>query len=106
MFAHVVSNMILLISHLIREKVPLLLFKLYVPGSKLVVHMDQGQKRLKTKQSLREHEISDSFSDEISEVPSDIFSDSDTDSGDDRKKRIVATENESECETESSADDW
>jgi hypothetical protein len=48
--------------------------------------MDQGRKRLKTKQSLGEQEISDLFSDELSDVPSDIFSDGDTDSGDDRKK--------------------
>jgi hypothetical protein len=49
--------------------------------------MDQGRKRLKTKQTLRKQEISDLFSDELSDMPSDIFSDSDTDSGDDRKKR-------------------
>jgi hypothetical protein len=39
--------------------------------------MDQGQKHLKTKQSLGEQEISDLFSDELSDVPSDIFSDTD-----------------------------
>jgi hypothetical protein len=39
--------------------------------------MDQGRKCLKTKQSLGEKEISDLFSDELSEVPSDIFSNSD-----------------------------
>jgi hypothetical protein len=36
--------------------------------------MDQGLKYLKTKQSLREQEISDLFSDELSDVTSDIFS--------------------------------
>jgi hypothetical protein len=40
--------------------------------------MDQSWKRSKTKQSLREQEISDLFSDELSDVPSDIFSGSDT----------------------------
>jgi hypothetical protein len=49
--------------------------------------MDQGQKRLKTKQSLREREVSDLFSDELSDMPSDIFNDRDTDSGDDRKRK-------------------
>jgi DNA-directed RNA polymerase alpha subunit len=67
--------------------------------------MDQGRKRLKTKQSLREHDISDLFSDELSDVPSYIFSDCDTVSGDDKKKIILATESESECETESSTDE-
>jgi hypothetical protein len=45
--------------------------------------MAQGRKRLKTKQSLGEQEISDLFSDELSDVPGDIFCDSD--SGDDKK---------------------
>jgi hypothetical protein len=49
--------------------------------------MAQGRKRLKTKQSLKEQEICDLFSAELSDVPSDIFSDSDTDSGDDKKKK-------------------
>jgi hypothetical protein len=40
--------------------------------------MDQGRKSLKTKQSLGEQEISDLFSDELSDMRSDIFSDSDT----------------------------
>jgi hypothetical protein len=40
--------------------------------------MDQGRKRLKTKQTLRKQEISD----ELSDMPSDIFSDS----GDEKKK--------------------
>jgi hypothetical protein len=48
--------------------------------------MAQGRKCLKTKQSLGEHEISDLFADELSDMPSDIFSNSDTDSGDDKKK--------------------
>jgi hypothetical protein len=56
---------------------------------------------LKTKQSLREQDISDLFSDKLSDVPSDTFSDSDTNSGDDKKK--LATESESE--SESSADE-
>jgi hypothetical protein len=48
--------------------------------------MDQGRKRLKTKQSLGEQDISDLFTDELCDVPSDIFSDS----GDDRKKKFGA----------------
>jgi hypothetical protein len=37
--------------------------------------MAQGRKHLKTTQSLGEQEICDLFSDELSDVPSDIFSD-------------------------------
>jgi hypothetical protein len=58
---------------------------------------------IKTKQSLREQEISDLFSNELSDMPSDTYSDSDTDSEHDKKIIILVTESESE--TESSADE-
>jgi hypothetical protein len=64
--------------------------------------MAQGRKHLMTKQSLGEQVICDLFSDELSDVPSDVFSYSDTNSGDDKEKRFLATESESE--TENSAD--
>jgi hypothetical protein len=54
--------------------------------------MDQGTKQLKITRSLGEQEISDLFSDDLSEVPCDMSSDSDTDSGSDSgQQRIVAT---------------
>jgi hypothetical protein len=56
--------------------------------------MDQARKALKSKRSLGEQEISDLFSDELSEVPCES-SDSDSDSGSEQE-RIVATDNESE----------
>jgi hypothetical protein len=73
MFAHMVSNMISLIFHHTQEEMPLFIFKLYIPGSKLVVYHGSRQKAL--------------FSDELSDVPSDIFSDRNTDSGDEKKKK-------------------
>jgi hypothetical protein len=66
---------------------PLFLFKLYVPGSKLVVHHGSRLKAFEDQAISRRKEISDLFSDEFSDVPSDIFSDHDTDSGDDTKKK-------------------
>jgi hypothetical protein len=69
--------------------------------------MDQGTKQLKIKRSLGEQEISDLFSDELSDVPcgtssdSDTDSDSDTESGSDSgQQRIVATGHKSENSNE------
>jgi hypothetical protein len=56
---------------------------------------------LKSKRSPREQEISDLFSDELSDVPCES-SDSDSDIGSEQE-RIVATDNESESSLEESA---
>jgi hypothetical protein len=59
--------------------------------------MDQGTKQLKIKRSLREQEIFDLFSDELSDMPCDTSSDSDPDSGSDSgQERLVATGSKSE----------
>jgi hypothetical protein len=63
--------------------------------------MDQARKALKSKRSLREQEIFDLFSDELSDVPCES-SDSDSDTGSEQEK-IVATDNESESSSEESA---
>jgi hypothetical protein len=59
--------------------------------------MDQARKALKSKRSLGEQEISDLFSDELSDIPCES-SDSDSDIGSEQE-RIVATDNESRPET-------
>jgi hypothetical protein len=57
--------------------------------------MDQGRKLLKTKRSLGEQEISDLFSDELSDVPCEMCSDSDI-----GQQRIVATDSKSDSSSD------
>ena len=56
--------------------------------------MDQGRKWLKPKRFLGEQDISDLFSDELSDVPSES-GDSDSDIGSEQES-IVVTDNRSE----------
>jgi hypothetical protein len=66
--------------------------------------MDQRRKRLKTMRSLGEQEISDLFSDELSDLPCETCSDSESDSGSDREQqRIVATDSKSDSSSNENA---
>ncbi|PNF28985.1 hypothetical protein B7P43_G15106 [Cryptotermes secundus] len=66
--------------------------------------MDQGRKRLRSKCFLGEQEISDLFSDELSDIPCESASDSDSQSDSEcgrGEQKIVATDSESESESSS-----
>jgi hypothetical protein len=66
--------------------------------------MHQGRTVLRGKRSLGEEDISDLFSDELSDVPSSTSSGSDTVSGSDRgEQTIVAPHSESDISSDESA---
>jgi hypothetical protein len=61
--------------------------------------MDHRRKRLKTSRSLGEQEISDLFSDELTDVSCEMCSDSDSDS-DRKQQRIMATDSKSDSSSD------